>query len=222
MNNTEILKDVTLLYVEDDKEVNEALTRSLRRICKEVFVAYNGLEGFELFEQHKDKIDIIVTDIKMPILDGIGMIKKIRQIDSLKPIIITSAHGESEYLYEAIDEGVASYILKPISKQRLKETLIFTAKASLYDMFEQRVVDSIEKLLELPDNAAILFKHHHIVKASDKVLKMFGCKDVQELDNHTKNILNSLVSGTISLEEGEYKLFGQNINGSMVLIYFQD
>lgn len=217
----EILKDITVLYVEDDKDVNDALTRSLKRICKNVYSAYNGLEGIEAFSKHQNEIDIIVTDIKMPVLDGIGMIKKIRELDKTKPIIITSAHGESRYLYEAIEEGVASYILKPISKQRLKETLMFTAKASLYDSLEQRSIDSIEKMLELPDNAALLFKNGEIVKSSQKVLTLFGYKDIQELDTHSDQILKALVEGKIEINQTIYKLYGQNINGSMVLIFFE-
>ena len=221
MEDLEILKDITLLYVEDDDEVSIALSRSLMRLCKEVFVANDGQQGYELFLKHQDQIDMIVTDIKMPVLDGIGMIKKIREHDSFKPIIITSAHGESEYLYEAIDEGVASYVLKPINKKRLKETLVYNAKAMRYERLEKRTMESIERFLELPDNAALLFKDKKIIKTSQKLLDLFGYKNIAELDSHSEEILKELAEGSVTLDGSTYKIFGQNVNGTMVLVFFQ-
>lgn len=221
MEDLEILQDITLLYVEDDEEVNAALSRSLMRICKEVHIAYNGQEGYELFLKHQDSIDMVITDIKMPVLDGIGMIKKIREKDAIKPIVITSAHGESEYLYEAIDEGVASYILKPVNKKRLKETLVYNAKAMRYERLEKRTIESIGKFLELPDNCALLFKGKHIIKTSQQLLDLFGYKTIAELDTHSEEILKELAEGFIEIDGQTYKVFGQNINGSMVLVFFQ-
>ena len=221
MEGLDLLKNITLLYVEDDVEVNAALSRSLKRVCKEVYIAHDGQQGYELFQKHQADIDIIVTDIKMPVLDGIGMIKKIRQIDPLKSIIITSAHGESEYLYEAIDEGVASYILKPVNKKRLKETLIYNARAIKQENLERKTIESIERFLELPDSAAMLFKDRQIIKASQKVLDLFGYEDISQLNSFKERILKNLTEGSVTIDEREYKLFGQNINGSMVLIFIQ-
>ncbi len=217
----EILKEISILYVEDDKEVADALGRSLKRMLKNVYIGYNGKEGVQLYEAHKDQIDMIVTDIKMPVMDGIEMIKEIRKADPVIPIMITSAHGESSFLYDAVDEGVTSYILKPISKKRLKETLAFNAKAIKYDELETKSAASIDTLLQLPNKPALLLKHHHIVRANNKLLNLLGCQNSSELQEYEEKIIRGLVDNHVELGEEEYKLCARNINGSMILIIFE-
>lgn len=115
------LAQSTLLYIEDDAATREELAFFLGGLVSELFLATNGEEGYELFCSKRP--DIIITDIQMPILNGIEMIQKIRQIDSETPILITSAYNETDYLLNAINIGVDRYILKPISLELLTEAL---------------------------------------------------------------------------------------------------
>lgn len=112
---------INILYIEDDKKLNEEYQRIFLRKCEELFVAYNGQEGYESYI--KNKPDLIITDISMPIMNGIEMIKKIRENDSKTPIIITSAFNENEYLMEAINQGVTRYILKPFNRKLFKQVI---------------------------------------------------------------------------------------------------
>ena len=130
MNNN-ILKQIRLLYVEDDENIRNVLAKGLKRRVKELEVATNGLDGLK---KHKTfKPDIIVTDIKMPKMNGLEMSQKIREIDKSVPIVITSAHSESDTLIKAIDIGVNGYILKPIDKNKLFDTIILYAKSKVLE-----------------------------------------------------------------------------------------
>ncbi len=112
-----IKKNITILYVEDEDDVREGYARALSRVSKELFTASNGEEGLELYKEYHP--DIVVTDIKMPVMDGIDMVKKIKDINEDAHIIFTSAHSESAYLLEAIVLQVDGYILKPVQKKPL-------------------------------------------------------------------------------------------------------
>ncbi len=109
------LKDLNLLYVEDDKNVLDQTKIILDDFVKEVIVAYNGEEALDILKTRKD-IDIVIADINMPKLNGIEMIKIIKQDLKLDiPTIITTAHTDTEYLLDAINLKVDGYIVKPIN-----------------------------------------------------------------------------------------------------------
>lgn len=115
----EYLKTTNILYVEDDASIQEGYIRTLKRCAKELFVASNGLEGIKLFKKEQNHIDIVITDIKMPKLNGIEMVKQIQEIKPHIPIVFTSAHSDSSYLFEALDIQAESYLLKPVPVKKL-------------------------------------------------------------------------------------------------------
>ena len=120
------IKKISLLYVEDEKSVREALSKKLERLVKELYVAEDGEDGYSKYLEFKP--DIILTDITMPKLNGIEMSRNIREVDKDIPIIVISAHSDSNSLISAIDCGVTSYLLKPLNKYKLLELLEVNAK----------------------------------------------------------------------------------------------
>ena len=119
----EKLKNLTLLYVEDDNDTREASATILEDYVGKLIVAKNGKEALDLLAQYQ--IDLILTDILMPKINGIEMIKKIREgkTNPQIPIVITTAHTETQYLLDAIHLRVDGYILKPIVIGDLLDTL---------------------------------------------------------------------------------------------------
>jgi YesN/AraC family two-component response regulator len=114
--------EISILIVEDDETISAYLQKSLKNLAKTIFVAKNGKDGLEKFKQNK--IDIVVTDLNMPLLNGIEMSKEIRRFDAKVPIIILTAYHEEELIMEAInDGGVNKYLLKPINMKKLKEII---------------------------------------------------------------------------------------------------
>ena len=115
------LKDITILYVEDDKGFREVFSKLLKEEVKDVYSAKDGLEGYHLFKEHRP--DIIITDIMMPSTNGIDMARKIREEDEFIPIVITSASSDKSYLESTLDIGVSGYMNKPINFKKLLELL---------------------------------------------------------------------------------------------------
>ena len=111
------IKNITILYVEDEQGIRDNLTSILSHFCDKIITASNGQEGLELYEQCKP--DIIVSDIRMPKMDGIEMVKAIREIEPKIHILFTTAYSESQYFLDAIELQVDGYILKPIDLDKL-------------------------------------------------------------------------------------------------------
>ena len=121
MNEDEILKNMKVLYVEDDDAAREELADFLRRRAGKVLVGENGLRGLELYEDFQP--DIIIADFYMPEMDGIEMIRRIRQIGGEPRVIVISAVNDVNIVLSAIDAGIDKYVLKPVSMQELLEAM---------------------------------------------------------------------------------------------------
>ena len=112
---------ITILYVEDEEEIRNNTKRPLEYLCDKLILAQDGKEGLELYKQYDP--DIIVSDIKMPNMNGIDMTKAIKEINPNQYIIFTTAHSESSFFMEAIDMQVDGYILKPIDYELLENKI---------------------------------------------------------------------------------------------------
>jgi len=115
------LKNLTVLYVEDDNEVRENISKSLAYFVKHIESASNGDEAFELYE--KISPDIIITDIDMPGMNGLELAARVRQEDRFIPIVVATAYTTEEFLLDAVSLHLERYIVKPISLAKLKESL---------------------------------------------------------------------------------------------------
>ena len=113
------LENITILYVEDDDEIRSIFVSILENFCDQLYVAEDGVEGLALYKEQS--IDIIISDINMPRMNGLEMYQQIQEIDPDAKIIITSAYSDSEFLIQAISLGVTEYVLKPINFKLLFE-----------------------------------------------------------------------------------------------------
>ncbi len=145
LNNISILKNVTILYAEDEKDLREVTHQILKGFTKKQYVAENGQEGLELFKKYENEIDLIITDVNMPILNGLDMIKEIKKINLNIPIIVATAFSNKEYLLEAIDIGVDKYVLKPIDIAKLLQVM---SQSLIYHELKELYTD---KLTNLPN-----------------------------------------------------------------------
>jgi len=120
--NPEFLKKLGVLYVEDEAAVRESVRHNIAPFVREVITAANGEEGLARFHENRDRIDLIVTDIMMPRMNGIEMVDAIRKEDPEIPIIYTTAFDDRDSLLRTIQQSVSAYILKPIDLERLLES----------------------------------------------------------------------------------------------------
>lgn len=109
--------NLTLLYVEDDKELREQFVRILRPKFKEIFEASDGLEALEQYQQHKP--DMMLVDINLPEIDGLEVIERVREQDKETPIVILSAYSDQNKLLRAIKLGLSEYLIKPVPHKKL-------------------------------------------------------------------------------------------------------
>ncbi|MGP1580135.1 MAG: response regulator transcription factor [Wolinella sp.] len=120
------LKDIKVLLVEDDADLRASIERPLKRRCKALYCAANGKEGLELFREKRPHI--VITDINLPKLNGLEMIKEIKTEQEEVSIIIITAFGSEENLVRSFDNGACSLLKKPIDLDELFMLLLANAK----------------------------------------------------------------------------------------------
>jgi PAS domain S-box-containing protein len=110
-----------LLLIDDEPDILRVLSMSLKADGYNVVTAANGTEGIAAFE--KEKPDIVLTDIKMPGMDGIEVLKKIKEINVDTEVIIITGHGDIENAIEALKHGASDFINKPVRDEALSIAL---------------------------------------------------------------------------------------------------
>ena len=121
----EYLKNLTVLYVEDDQDIREQFCQLLSRFTGKLISAKNGAEGVEAYYKHIP--DIIITDIQMPVMDGLCMASEIRLHDKSVPIIALTAFNDCDLLMRSINIGIDKYVTKPAAWQNLQEAILACA-----------------------------------------------------------------------------------------------
>ena len=106
------LQSVRILFVEDETDLVAIISDTLNKLKANFVTAENGQIALEKFKEYND-FDLIVTDINMPVMNGLELIKNIRELNQDIPVIIMSAHTEPEYIKSAEELGVDNYLLKP-------------------------------------------------------------------------------------------------------------
>jgi DNA-binding response OmpR family regulator len=115
------MKRLSVLYVEDEKQLAGLMKNVIGRRFGRFFLAYNGKEGLELFRRYRP--DLVITDITMPGMDGLEMGRLIHELSPATPLIILSAYSDKDKLLGAIDVGVTKYFIKPFDPEELLEYL---------------------------------------------------------------------------------------------------
>ena len=116
----QLFKKLTVLFVEDEPVIQKQTADMLKIFFGNVFISSNGKEALDMFEDNS--IDIVLTDIKMPLMCGLELTQKIRAIDDGIPIILLSSFGDQNTLLQAANCGIDGYILKPIELDNLLDT----------------------------------------------------------------------------------------------------
>lgn len=114
-----------VLVVDDEKLVRKGIVLGVdwqALGCMVVAEASNGLEGLEAAEKYNP--DLIITDIKMPKMDGIEMLRRLRQINKYVYVIFLTAHSDFSYAQGAIKFSASDYLLKPFQDGELEETVM--------------------------------------------------------------------------------------------------
>ena len=142
--------NVIALYVEDEDMIRDSIGGLLARMFKELILCENGLIGLEKYKERSEEIDLVITDINMPKMNGLDMLDEIKKINQFIPMIITTAHNDTNFLHRAIDVGVTGYINKPIDIRKLlevikKNTIPVVEKKQLEEKLQEQEKERIQQ-----------------------------------------------------------------------------
>ena len=200
------LKSLTVLYVEDEDHIREKIADTLKYYVKDIIQAKNGEDGYEKYLAEKP--DIILTDILMPIMNGIEMVKLIRHNDIETPIVMITAHTEKDYLLDAVKLHLENYIVKPVALHNLlnilqtcveKIKITQALKCNLpegysYDL-DHKQLSYLGKNIKLSKKEIIflelLMRNLHRVVGYDELQNEVWGDDIMT-DNAIRSLVNSL------------------------------
>ena len=203
-----VLTEKVIFYVEDDVLANDSVTFLLKRCYKNVYSFTNPVEALDKIKENIHP-DIVITDVQMPVMNGIDFLKELRNNNINIPKIVMTAFNDSEYLKEALDLKVDKYITKPIVNM----------DEVIDEVFNLLSLNDEKKLNNFLNNSSIYTKtdiNGFILNVSDGFCELSGYSR-QELIGNKHNILrypnmpkniyenlwNTIQSGKIS--KGELK-----------------
>ena len=157
------MKPYKILLVDDRVSSLKAIKAFLEKENYEVITANSGQMAEDLFREHPD-VDIVLTDLKMPGMDGLELYRRLRRLDENVILIIMTAHGTIESSVAAMREGVYDYVTKPL----IMEELLVTLGKAIHD----RQRDS--ELVALRNEVAQRYGYHNIVGQSRPMQEAFG------------------------------------------------
>ncbi len=219
------LKQLNCLYVEDDASIRGPFLLMIQRYFKEVVVAKNGEEGLEKF--HHFQPDIIISDVRMPVMDGIEMISRIKEKNSEVLIVFITAFSDVEYLKQAIDLGVDGYITKPIDKKKLILKLNKFAEFKKHDKEIKEYVLLLKEILDKQLDPIVLLERTTI-KYTNKAFKNIfpSVENIEEFEKKfhidpdcEKQIIEIVDDEGITLK---YEVLLQKINNNFILMVLHD
>jgi DNA-binding response OmpR family regulator len=161
-------KKYSILIAEDDPIALNSLVNILKRYFKKVLTAINGIEAYET--ALSQKVDIILTDMRMPHQDGADFVKQLRKLDVNLPVIFMSAHTDSKTLLRIIPLNITDYLVKPIQIDQVlqlcqelfkkKESIVYEQQAAkhLYQLNSGIIVDLARKVVTKEGKMILLTK----------------------------------------------------------------
>ena len=193
-----LLKQISILYVEDDDVIRTELSSLLTNFFSQIFCASDGLEGLKIFKKNQKKIDLIISDITMPNLSGIDMIKQIREFDKEVGVILATGYSDKEFLIDSIKLKVVNYIVKPIDIKALLESISEFAENLAHKRIIKNKNIELSLYKEALDSASLVIKtdiHMNITSVNSYFCKITGfskdeliTKEFSSLKYHDVNI----------------------------------
>ncbi len=213
------LKNLTILFVEDENSIRTALKKAISDEFKEFMLARDGSEGLKKFQKYKP--DIVITDIMMPVIDGLEMSREIKKISRDTPIVVLSAFDEKERLMNAINIGIDKYLMKPIDTDELLNTLEYISKDLLslgdnIDLGNGYIFDKIARVL-IKDGKTIPLTKKELLFISILVKNLGAYVLHEELKKYVwtnKNVSDAAIRTFVKRVRGKTdKNFIENIPG---------
>jgi DNA-binding response OmpR family regulator len=181
-------KDISILYVEDNEKARISTLNILTKYFNKIDVCVDGYEGLQKFQADDTNYDVIITDLDMPVMDGLEMIAKVREISDEIYIVIFSTYNDSEYFIESINLGIDGYILKPFN---IKQFFEMAVKMMNHFIDKETPCDTTQSVKLFgkyvwDKETSILYYGDEKVKLSNNETLLFSCL-AQNLHKVTSN-----------------------------------
>jgi len=199
-------KNARILLVEDEYDTQVKLLKILNRVYNNIIMAKNGDDALMIirdFYLRGKAFDLVISDINMPIMDGVDLLKNVRHIDELLPFIFLTAQLDVKQLLDVVKLDINDYILKPIDVEPLLQSIEKTLNKSYKKSFLIGEKSSIllENDYEWDIQEKVLYKDNNTVKLTKKELQLIDilCKNINRVVN-TDDIINSIWDDIKDLE----------------------
>jgi DNA-binding response OmpR family regulator len=236
-------KNISILFVEDDFSIRTETKELLEEIFSTVQVAVDGKDGLEKYldfhKKNNSYFDLVLSDIKMPNMDGIDLIKAIYEENPNQIALVLSAHNESEYLMKLINLGIRQFILKPLDYNNFLDVIFKINRDIYFEKNKEKTSDLIKlaqnlywnkKTEELIDNNSVvkltkkelilislLLKYPEKTHDNDEIISMMWADDIDKSPDITnlKNIISRLRKKVPDLNIENIYSFGYKIHISL-------
>ncbi len=194
----EYTKDLNILYVEDNESLRTSTTNVFNNFFKNVNVAIDGDDGLEMYLSYRKEqgqyYDLVLTDINMPVMDGIEMSKEILVHNSAQSIIFITAHNEASYLLEAIKMGASGFLIKPLKIDEFANMLYKVCQAICDRKMVQQHYDQIEEMaMQMQGQNDELQKKNDELQKSLRVLDTMVYKEQRTVVEKTVEPVTCLI-----------------------------
>ncbi len=206
-------KDLTILLVEDYEPLQNDMAEIFEDLFKSVEVASDGKEGLDVYQafyaKNEKHFDIVMTDIQMPLMNGVALSKEIHTINPDQQIIVLSAHTDSKYLLELINTNIAQFLTKPIEHESLMDVLCTVSNkvnanrmddpkaVVLIDLGEDHIWDTEKLVLKKGENIIAMTRHELLLMQLLVRKKEHICTN--------EDILNDFYANNIDISEASIR-----------------
>ena len=167
-----LTKDLNILYIEDDSNFLEETSELFKDIFSSVEVETNGIKGLDTYKSYFEKnncyFDIVITDINMPKMDGIDLIKEIYSIHPLQCVVVISAHNTPDNLLELVNIGIEQFLVKPLQYNNMLKTFMESAKKISSQKTEKSPLLKLSTDFTFNTESDQLFYKNSIIKLTKK------------------------------------------------------
>ena len=228
--------DISVLFVDDNETIRQLYRRLLEKHISHLYIAKDGYHGLELYQKHKP--DLVITDMVMPVMNGLEMVKEIKKIAPDAKFVVMSAYSEKDSFVEAIHLGIDGYLMKPVEAKKLLSLIDEFAGITLMkwelerkEKKRQEAEEFLKKSLEEKD--ILLREVHHRVKNNmqiiSSILRMQSrniedpkLKDIlQESQNriHTMALIHENLYNHESLANIKFSSYIKSLSGNIARTY---
>jgi CheY-like chemotaxis protein len=179
-------KGLTLLYVEDNQSLRENASKLFRNLFETVDSAEDGAVGLDLFK--KNHYPIVITDIKMPNLDGIELASKIKKIKPETKIIVMSAHDDKESLLKFIELGISNFVKKPVNISELTDILYACVKEIKHEKDTALFYMHLKSIFNYQSSMVVMLEDAKPILANQIFLDFFNVQTIEEFRVTVKDI----------------------------------